>query len=89
MNVSYIARISGRVQGVYFRASSQQQAIEYKLSGYAKNLEGGEVEVLLCGEENNIKKMLHWLAIGPEMAEVKTIKHKEIPWQDHRFFSIN
>ena len=45
MNVSYISHISGKVQGVYFRVSSQQKAIEYGLSGYARNLADGEVEV--------------------------------------------
>lgn len=88
MNVSYIAHISGRVQGVYFRASSQQQAIDYGLSGYARNLADGDVEVLLCGEEENIERMLEWLAHGPEQAEVTAIHHKQIPWQDHPFFSI-
>lgn len=88
MNVSYIAHISGKVQGVYFRASSQQQAIEYSLSGYARNLEDGDVEVLVCGEEGNIEKMLTWLAQGPEEAEVTHIEHKQIPWQEHPFFSI-
>ncbi|MCP4322896.1 MAG: acylphosphatase [Alteromonadales bacterium] len=88
MNVSYIAHISGRVQGVYFRASSQQQAIDYSLSGYARNLADGVVEVLLCGEEANIEKMLEWLAHGPEQAEVTKIQHKQVPWQEHNFFSI-
>ncbi len=88
MNVSYIAHISGRVQGVYFRASSQQQAIEYSLSGYARNLADGDVEVLLCGEEGNIEKMLAWLAHGPDQAQVTEIQHKKVPWQEHHFFSI-
>lgn len=88
MNVSYIAHISGRVQGVYFRASSQQQAIEHCLSGYARNLANGDVEVLLCGEEDNIDKMLTWLAHGPEQAQVTDIKHKKVPWIEHNFFSI-
>lgn len=88
MNVSYIAHISGRVQGVYFRASSQQQAIEYSLSGYARNLADGDVEVLLCGEQINIEKMLVWLAHGPEQADVTDIQHKKVPWQEHPFFSI-
>ncbi len=88
MNVSYIAHISGRVQGVYFRASSQQQAIEYCLSGYARNLADGDVEVLLCGEEDNIEKMLAWLAHGPEQAKVTDIQHKQVPWKEHHFFSI-
>jgi acylphosphatase len=88
MNVSYIAHISGRVQGVYFRASSQQQAIEYCLSGYARNLADGDVEVLLCGQQENIEKMLTWLAHGPEQAEVTDIQHKKVPWTEHHFFSI-
>ncbi|WP_019027846.1 acylphosphatase [Colwellia piezophila] len=88
MNVSYIAHISGRVQGVYFRASSQQQAIEYSLSGYARNLADGDVEVLLCGEQVNIDKMLAWLSHGPEQAQVDDIQHKKVPWQEHNFFSI-
>lgn len=89
MNVSYIAHISGRVQGVYFRASSQQQAIEYSLSGYARNLADGDVEVLLCGEQANIDKMLDWLAHGPEEAQVTNIQHKQVAWQEHNFFSIS
>ncbi len=88
MNVSYIAHISGRVQGVYFRASSQQQAIGYNLSGYVRNLADGDVEVLLCGDKDNIEKMLLWLAHGPEQAQVTEIQHQQVPWQEHHFFSI-
>jgi len=88
MNVSYIAHISGRVQGVYFRASCQQQAIDLSLSGYARNLDDGDVEVLLCGEQSNIDKMLVWLGNGPEEADVTGIKHKQVALQAHSFFSI-
>ncbi|TYK64886.1 acylphosphatase [Colwellia echini] len=89
MNVSYIVHISGRVQGVYFRASSQQQAIDLSLSGYARNLTDGDVEVMLCGEQANIDKMLLWLAHGPEEAEVTDIKYKQVALQSYSFFSIN
>lgn len=89
MNVSYIAHVSGKVQGVYFRVSSQQKAIEYGLSGYAKNLADGEVEVMLCGEEKNVEKMLEWLEIGPKQAEVSRVQKKQIDWQDHSFFAIS
>ncbi|RHW77281.1 acylphosphatase [Colwellia sp. RSH04] len=88
MNVSYIAHISGRVQGVYFRAASQQKAIDYGLSGYARNLADGDVEVLICGEQAKIDEMLDWLSHGPEQAEVSSVQHKKIPWQEHSFFSI-
>ena len=89
MNVSYIAHISGKVQGVYFRASSQQQAIEYGISGYARNLEGGDVEVLMCGEQQSVDKMLEWLSHGPPQAEVSSVESKQVPWQDHNHFSIS
>lgn len=88
MNVSYIAHVSGKVQGVYFRASSQQMAIEYGLSGYAHNLADGDVELLLCGEEENVSKMLLWLNEGPPQAEVTNVETKQVPWQNHNHFSI-
>ncbi|OUR62189.1 acylphosphatase [Colwellia sp. 39_35_sub15_T18] len=89
MKVSYIAHVSGRVQGVYFRASSQQKAIDYGLSGYAKNLADGDVELMLCGEEKNVEKMLVWLKDGPDKAEVTQMQQKKIVWQEHSFFSIS
>ncbi|UUO25174.1 acylphosphatase [Colwellia sp. M166] len=89
MNVSYMAHVSGKVQGVYFRASSQQIAIDHGLSGYARNLTDGRVEILMCGEEQSINKMLAWLAHGPPQAEVKTIESKQVPWQEHHFFAIS
>jgi len=88
MNVSYVAHVSGKVQGVYFRASSQQMAIEYSLSGYAHNLADGDVEVLVCGEQENVDKMLDWLSHGPDSAEVSEIQTKQVPWREHNHFSI-
>ncbi|GLX80440.1 acylphosphatase [Thalassotalea insulae] len=88
MNVSYLAHVHGKVQGVYFRASSQQMAIEYGLSGYARNLADGDVEVLMCGEQQNVERMIQWLNHGPDTAEVEKVDAKEVPWQDHNHFSI-
>jgi len=89
MNVSYIAHVSGKVQGVYFRVSSQQKAIDYCLSGYARNLSDGDVEVFLSGEEENVEKMLAWLKHGPDLAEVTQMQQKQVDWQEHSFFSIS
>ncbi|WP_114325087.1 acylphosphatase [Candidatus Colwellia aromaticivorans] len=89
MNVSYIAHMSGKVQGVYFRVSSQQKAIDYGLSGYAKNLADGDVEVFLSGDQENVDKMLAWLKHGPEQAQVTKMQQKKVDWQEHSFFSIN
>ncbi|MBL4940709.1 MAG: acylphosphatase [Colwellia sp.] len=89
MNVSYIAHVSGKVQGVYFRVSSQQKAIDYGLSGYARNLADGDVEVFLSGEEESVEKMLGWLKHGPDQAEVTEMQQKQVDWQEHSFFSIS
>lgn len=89
MNVSYIAHLSGKVQGVNFRSLSQQMAIDYSLSGYAHNLADGGVEVLLCGEQANVDKMLLWLKEGPPEAIVDKMEQKEVVWKEHNFFSIN
>jgi len=89
MNVSYIIHISGKVQGVYFRVSSQQKAIEYGLSGYARNLADGDVEVFISGKDVDVQKMLVWLETGPTLANVTKIQHKQVDWQEHHFFSIS
>lgn len=89
MNVSYIVHVSGKVQGVYFRVSSQQKAIDYGLSGYAKNLENGDVEVFLSGKQENVDKMLVWLQHGPEQAQVSKMQPNKVAWQEHSFFSIS
>lgn len=89
MKVSYIAHLSGKVQGVYFRASSQQIAIELGLSGYARNLDDGSVEVMVCGDKGNVDKMLDWLKHGPSEAEVDNVELKQIEVQEHSFFSIS
>ena len=89
MNVSYIAHVSGKVQGVYFRASSQQVAIDHGLSGYARNLADGDVEVLISGDERKVDKMLEWLTHGPPQAEVASMQKKQEKWQEHHFFAIS
>lgn len=89
MNISYLAHISGKVQGVHFRAYSQQIAIDHSVSGYARNLADGDLEVLMCGEKENVDKMLEWLKHGPPLAEVERVDKQQVQWQEHNFFSIS
>ena len=88
MSVCYLTNVSGKVQGVFFRASCQQVAIEHSLSGYAKNLADGDVQVLVCGEPENVEKMLEWLKEGPTQAEVLEATSNEVPYQAHNHFAI-
>lgn len=65
--------VSGRVQGVFFRASTREQAQRLGLRGHARNLPDGRVEVLAAGEDAAIDALERWLRHGPPMAEVKDV----------------
>ena len=65
--------VSGRVQGVFYRASTREQAQALGLSGYAKNLPDGRVEVVASGEDSAIDALERWLWRGPVAAEVTQV----------------
>lgn len=62
--------VSGRVQGVFFRASTRDEALRLQLSGYARNLADGRVEVLAQGEAGALEALARWLQHGPSLARV-------------------
>jgi acylphosphatase len=73
--------VSGRVQGVWFRASTREQAQRLGLSGHALNLPDGRVEVLACGSEPALEALATWLWHGPELAKVKDVVGEEVAAQ--------
>jgi len=74
MKLCYRCRVYGRVQGVFFRASTQQQAQRLKVTGYARNLTDGSVEVLACGEQHAVRALCEWLKQGPAQAQVDLVE---------------
>ena len=66
--------VSGRVQGVWFRASTRAQAISLGLTGQAINLPDGRVEVIACGEDTALDALAAWLWQGSELAEVTDVE---------------
>lgn len=70
---SALFMISGRVQGVFYRASTREQALALGLGGYAKNLPDGRVEVLACGSASAIDALETWLRQGPPGARVEAV----------------
>ena len=77
---AYDIKIKGNVTGVCFRAYTLCEAEKYPgLQGYVRNVFHGEVEVVLQGEEYNVKNMITWLHHGPSHARVDSIKINEIP----------
>ena len=65
--------VSGKVQGVFYRASTAEHAKKLGIVGYAKNLPDGRVEVLACGEEAQVKQLIDWLWEGPPAAQVQAV----------------
>ena len=65
--------INGLVQGVFFRYSARLKAQEYGLTGWVRNLWGGEVEVIFEGEEDKVGEMVKWCHKGPSGAKVEKV----------------
>lgn len=70
--------VSGRVQGVYFRAFTQKEAKKHKLSGFAKNLPDGRVEVVAAGTKEAVEKLIQWCHKGPVTARVDHIETEDL-----------
>ncbi|WPL17250.1 Acylphosphatase [Thiorhodovibrio winogradskyi] len=79
--VCYRCLVSGRVQGVFFRASTREQAERLGLSGQARNLSDGRVEVLACGPPEAVQQLRAWLRQGPPQARVTDLDCQEVAWQ--------
>ena len=73
--------ITGRVQGVFFRASTRQIAQSLGVNGHAVNLANGDVEVLAYGEPADVDKLESWLHEGPPSASVSHVHSEEAEWE--------
>ena len=67
------AFVSGRVQGVYYRAETRQQASQLGLTGWVRNLPDGRVEVLAEGEEQRVRELIAWCRQGPPRSRVDEV----------------
>jgi len=81
--------VAGRVQGVFFRASTREHALRLGLTGYVRNLADGRVEVLVCGEPDLVGQLREWLRNGPPMAEVTGLACEPIAFQNWSGFDTH
>ena len=75
--------VSGRVQGVFFRAATRQKSMELGLRGRARNLADGCVEVIACGPAQRLAMLEQWLWDGPTHARVSGVDSE--PAEDEGF----
>jgi acylphosphatase len=82
--------IHGKVQGVFFRASTKDRANKLGLKGFARNRQDGAVEVIAEGNENDLKQLIDWCHAGPDLAEVDTVEQDWQPYvSEFEDFTIN
>ncbi len=73
MTICMNCLVSGRVQGVAFRAAARRHALALGVTGWVRNLPDGRVEVLACGEAEQVEKLRDWLWNGPPLAHVTDV----------------
>ncbi|MEJ2426596.1 MAG: acylphosphatase [Candidatus Thiodiazotropha sp.] len=81
--------VAGRVQGVFFRASTKYEAQRLGLKGYAKNLHDGRVEVVACGPVGAVDELREWLRKGPANARVSGISCEVMDYQIFTQFTVS
>ena len=70
--------VSGRVQGVFFRQQTKEEALKLSLSGWVKNEEDGRVKIVAEGQKEKLEQFILWVKKGPPYAKVKEVVVK---WQ--------
>jgi acylphosphatase len=78
MKVARVALVSGRVQGVFYRASAASKARELGLSGSARNLPDGRVEVIAYGPPDAVRLLFDWLWIGSAASHVTAVEESDL-----------
>jgi acylphosphatase len=80
--------ISGRVQGVFFRASCADLARELGLAGSVRNLRDGRLSATFQGPDDAVERMLAWCREGPPMAHVEVLEVEDVPAFDATAFRV-
>lgn len=82
-------RITGRVQGVYFRASAVDEAQKLGVTGWVLNSADGAVEAVAEGRRSRIEELIGWCRVGPEGAKVTKVEiHWEAPRHEFTSFGV-
>ncbi len=89
MKKHYDIRVSGIVQGVFFRASTKEKADSLKISGLVRNEPDGSVYVEAEGDEETLKQFIQWLHQGPPPAHVAKCEAREGALKDFSRFIVD
>lgn len=80
--------VSGKVQGVFYRASTAEEAKRIGLTGWVKNLATGEVLVEAFGTREQLEDLIAWCKQGPPLSKVDEVIVNEIPFRKEDIFRV-
>ena len=80
--------VRGRVQGVFFRQSCQQQARRVGVTGWVRNLGSGDVEIQVQGRVPAVARLVEWCREGPPHAMVSAVEVSDVAWEDLHGFAV-
>ncbi len=86
--ISVHVRVSGRVQGVFYRAFTKEKAIALGIKGWVRNIPGGGVEAILEGEREKVGELLKQMKSGPSGAMILGMELSELEYKDYKDFEI-
>ena len=89
MNKTIHLLIKGRVQGVFYRASAKEKALNAGLTGWVRNTKSGDVEILATGTESDLNQFINWCRIGPSKASVEEVTVTDNPFISFETFEIH
>lgn len=81
-------KLYGRVQGVFFRQTTLEEALKLSLKGTVQNMPDGSVEVHAEGDKEDINQLIKWCQQGPEHARVERVETIEVKAQNYQNFTI-
>ena len=80
--------VSGKVQGVFYRQSTQEKAQELGITGMVKNLPDGNVHIMATGTTDQLNKLVEWCKQGPPRAVVTSVQMEELTLRQFNGFTI-
>lgn len=83
-----VITVKGKVQGVFFRQSTKDTALQLGIKGEVKNLDNGDVQVTASGTEEQLRELVAWCRQGPKRAVVMDVIVETIPLQSFSSFTI-
>ena len=88
MKQTLVIRVTGKVQGVYFRQNTMEKAVQLGVTGKVRNMRDGSVELTATGDLNQLQSLVQWCHEGPGRARVENVITTAIPLQEFEKFVI-